>query len=137
MNKLNEQAAREMTMRYLSLFAMLFVMLFICANGTAIAGEADVVAVKATKTGNQTYRFDVTIRHEDTSWEHYADSWEVLAPDGSILGTRVLAHPHINEQPFTRSLSGVKIPAGINQVKIRAHDSVHAFGGETMVVDLN
>ena len=87
MNKLNEKVAREMTMRYLSLFAMLFVMLFICANGTAIAGEADVVAVKATKTGNQTYRFDVTIRHEDTSWEHYADSWEVLAPAGSILGT--------------------------------------------------
>ncbi len=124
-------------MRYLSLFVMLFVMLFIYATGTAIASEADVVAVKATKTGNQTYRFDVTIRHEDTSWEHYADSWEVLGPDSSILGTRVLAHPHINEQPFTRSLSGVKIPAGINQVKIRAHDSIHAFGGETMVVDLN
>ena len=124
-------------MKYISLFTLVFALLIICATGIAIADEADVVAVKATQTGKQTYRFDVTIRHDDTNWEHYADSWEVLAPDGSILGTRVLAHPHINEQPFTRSLSGVKIPAGINQVKIRVHDSVHAFGGDTMVVDLN
>jgi hypothetical protein len=124
-------------MKGLSLFALLFVPLFICTTGPAIAGEADVVAVKATQTGHQTYKFDVTIRHDDTGWEHYANSWEVLAPNDNILGTRVLAHPHINEQPFTRSLSGVKIPTGINQVKIRAHDSVHAFGGKTMTVDLD
>ncbi|NOR49764.1 MAG: hypothetical protein GQ530_01860 [Desulfuromonadales bacterium] len=119
------------------LFAPVFTLLLVFATGTAIAGEADVIAVEVTPTGKQTDRFDVTVRHDDSSWEHYANSWEILAPDGSILATRVLAHPHINEQPFTRSLSGVKIPAGTNQVKIRAHDSVHAFGGETMVVDLN
>ena len=119
------------------LFAPVFTLLLVFATGTAIAGEADVIAVEVTPTGKQTYRFDVTVRHGDSSWEHYANSWGILAPDGSILATRVLAHPHINEQPFTRSLSGVKIPAGIYQVKIRAHDSVHAFGGETMVVDLN
>lgn len=127
-------------MKYLSalflLFAPVFTLLLIFITGTAIAGEADVVAVEATQTG-ATYRFDVTLRHDDDSWEHYANRWEILAPDGSILATRVLAHPHINEQPFTRSLSGVKIPAGTNQVKIRAHDSVHAFGGETIVVDLD
>ena len=120
-------------MKYLSLFFLLF----FCITGTATAGEADVVAVEVTQTGKQTYRFDVTLRHDDTGWKHYADRWEVLAPDDSILATRVLAHPHVNEQPFTRSLSGVKIPAEIHRVKIRAHDSVHAFGGETMVVDLN
>jgi len=102
----------------------------------AYAGEADVVQVKVVISGERTYRFDVTLQHEDTGWEHYADQWEVVAPDGEILGIRKLLHPHVNEQPFTRSLSGVKIPNNIEQVSIRAHDSVHAYGGREMTLDL-
>jgi len=98
------------------------------------AGEADVVGVKVSKTGERVYRFDVTVRHGDTGWDHYADRWEVLAPDGTVLGVRVLAHPHENEQPFTRSLSGVEIPAGMTEVRVRAGDSVHKFGGAEMTV---
>ena len=120
-------------MKYLSTF---FTLIF-CFSSAAIAGEADVIAVKVKQTNKQSYRFDVTVRHADQGWDHYADGWEVSAPDGSTLGQRVLAHPHVNEQPFTRSLSGVKIPVEIQQVTIRAHDSVHAFGGETMTVGLD
>lgn len=98
------------------------------------AGEADVVGVKVSKTGERVYRFDVTVRHGDTGWDHYADRWEVLAPDGTVLGVRVLAHPHENEQPFTRSLSGVEIPAGMTEVRVRAGDSVHKFGDAEMTV---
>ncbi|MCK4503833.1 MAG: hypothetical protein KAU22_12430 [Desulfuromonadales bacterium] len=120
-------------MKYISVF---FLVIF-CFTGMAIAGEADVIAVKVKQTDKQSYRFDVTVRHADQGWDHYADRWEVLAADGSILDTRVLAHPHTNEQPFTRSLSGVMIPVDTLQVTIRAHDSVHDFGGETMVIDLD
>lgn len=120
-------------MNYLSLFFLLFS----CVTVPAVANEADVIAVKATLVSKRSYRFDVTVRHADTGREHYADRWEVLAPDGSILGTRALAHPHTNEQPFTRSLSGVKIPTDLHQVTIRVHDSKHAFGGKTIVVDLD
>ena len=114
-----------------------FLLPFFCITGTAIAGGADVVAVDFIKTGEQTYRFDVTVHHTDRGWEHYANHWDIIAPDGSTLGNRKLAHPHVNEQPFTRSLSDVKIPLDVHQVTIRAHDSVHAFDGETMTVDLN
>ncbi len=120
-------------MRYL---VPVFLLLF-CITGTVIAGGADVVAVDFIKTGEQTYRFDVTVRHTDSGWEHYANHWEIIDPDGTHLGTRVLAHPHVNEQPFTRSLSDVKIPLDVHQVTIRAHDSVHAFDGETLAVDLH
>jgi hypothetical protein len=95
----------------------------------ALAGKADVIEVKINPEGSNTYRFEVTIRSDDTGWEKYADKWEVVAPDGTVLGTRVLAHPHETEQPFTRDLSGVKIPAEINEVRIRAHDSVEGYGG--------
>ena len=99
-------------------------------------GEADVVAAKVTKTGDNTYRFDVTVAHEDTGWDHYANVWQVIGPDGAILGERVLAHPHVTEQPFTRSLSGVKIPEGIEGVTLRAGDLVHAFGGAELYLEL-
>ncbi len=103
---------------------------------TALAGEADVVGVKIIKEGTGTYRFDVTVRHDDTGWKHYANAWDVVAPDGTVLGTRTLAHPHENEQPFTRSLAGVRIPDGIAEVTVRAHDSVHELGGAEMRVEV-
>lgn len=97
--------------------------------GPAHAGEADVVGVKIVKEGTGTYRFDVTVRHGDTGWDHYADKWDVVAPDGTVLGTRELAHPHESEQPFTRSLGGVRIPETVGEVSVRAHDKVHEYGG--------
>lgn len=100
----------------------------------AIAGEADIVGAEATQTGEGTWRFDVTVRHEDAGWEHYSDKWDIVGPDGAILGTRVLHHPHDNEQPFTRSLSGVEIPSTIKAVTLRAHDSVHGYGGREMTI---
>ena len=100
------------------------------------AGEADVIDVKITKTGKETYRFAVTVRHADEGWKHYADAWEIVGPDGKVLGRRILLHPHETEQPFTRSLGGVRIPAGIKQVTLRAHDKVHGLGGKTFAVEL-
>ena len=102
----------------------------------AFGGEVDVVDARATRQSAGTYSFDVTLRHADEGWDHYADAWDVLAPDGTVLATRVLYHPHVDEQPFTRSLSGVKIPAGITRVTIRAHDKVHDYGGKELAVDL-
>lgn len=101
-----------------------------------MAGEADVVGVRIIKEGTGTYRFDVTVRHADEGWKHYADAWQVRAPDGTVLGTRILVHPHENEQPFTRSLAGVHIPERVTMVTIRAHDLVHGYGGAEMRVDV-
>jgi len=103
---------------------------------TAAAGEADVVNAVATQEAAGTWRFDVTVAHADEGWDHYADQWEVLAPDGTVLGTRVLFHPHVEEQPFTRSLSGIVIPASVTTVTVRARDSVHGYGGATVSLEL-
>tara|TARA_R110002020_G_scaffold59497_3_gene162181 strand:+ start:2074 stop:2451 length:378 start_codon:yes stop_codon:yes gene_type:complete len=100
------------------------------------AGEADVLEVAVTPDGQGVYRFDVTVRHADEGWDHYADRFEVVAPDGAVLGVRKLLHPHVDEQPFTRSLSGVAVPAGTGRVTVRAHDSVHGGGGAEVAVEL-
>ncbi|MEM6492118.1 MAG: hypothetical protein AAF684_09515 [Pseudomonadota bacterium] len=91
---------------------------------TSQAGEAVVVDARASWVGPNRARIDVTIRHADEGWDHYADQWTVETTGGEVLGTRTLLHPHVNEQPFTRSLT-VDIPAGLSAVAIRARDSVH------------
>jgi hypothetical protein len=98
------------------------------------AGEADVLDVEITNSGGERYRITATVRHGDEGWDHYADQWRVVAPDGSVLGTRTLHHPHETEQPFTRSLGGVSIPADVDEVTVEARDTVHGRGGETMTV---
>lgn len=110
------------------------VLLAFSLGGIGNAGEADVMKAEAKKTGESTYQFYVTVKHHDEGWSHYVNKWDVVAPDGTILGTRTLYHPHVDEQPFTRSLSGVEIPKGIRKVTIRAHDSVHEYGGKTAIV---
>ena len=93
----------------------------------ATADEAVVEAVTLKATGDS-YSVSVTLSHGDTGWEDYADGWRVEAEDGTILGERPLAHPHVNEQPFTRSTSGVKIPEGTRHVYIRARTLTEGWG---------
>lgn len=100
------------------------------------AGEADVLAATYVKADDGAYRFDVTVRHADAGWEHYADKWQVAGPDGTVYGERVLLHPHDEEQPFTRSQSGIAIPAGVKRVVVRAHDKQHGWGGMELTVKL-
>ena len=107
------------------------------------AANADVTHVRAGQAADGTWTFHVTVNHPDTGWEDYADGWDVVTPDGQVLKpdpgsafTRTLLHPHVDEQPFTRSQSGIEIPSGVTQVRVRAHDLVDGFGGQEVVVDL-
>ncbi|WP_422370160.1 hypothetical protein [Hoeflea sp.] len=119
------------------LMALVAVMALVPAlSDAAHAGEARVAEVKFQQAADGTYRFDVTVRHADAGWEHYADRWQVLAPDGTVLGERVLLHPHDTEQPFTRSLAGVAIPDDITTVTVRAHDKRHGWGGAELTIEL-
>ncbi|MGB3177926.1 MAG: hypothetical protein WBH14_13080 [Albidovulum sp.] len=82
------------------------------------------------------WTISVTITHPDTGWDHYASGWEVLAPDGTKLGYRELTHPHVDEQPFTRSLSRVAIPDGITHVLIRPRCTLDGWVAERTRLDL-
>ena len=121
------------TMKHGSFLSLLIWLIFF---SSAFAGEADVVEVQVTKAGNSTYNFDVTVIHTDTGWEHYANKWDIVDENMNILGTRILHHPHVNEQPFKRSLLGVNLPKSIKEVTVRAHDSVHEYGGKVVSVKL-
>ncbi len=115
--------------------ALLICCVLAITSSPVLAGKADVIDVKVSKVEADVYRFSVTVKHEDEGWDHYADRWEVFDLQGNSLGTRVLMHPHVNEQPFTRSMT-LSIPMHVKEVVIRAHDKVHGDGGAEIVVSL-
>lgn len=101
----------------------------------ALADDPQVIDVRVEKMG-MVWSIHVTLEHPDTGWDHYADGWEVLDAEGNRLGYRELHHPHVNVQPFTRSLSGVFLPDGTREIHIRASCSVDSWSGETTRVEL-
>jgi hypothetical protein len=109
---------------------------------SAMAGPADVLDVTVAcgpAPGGRAASicsFAVTVKHADAGWDHYANRYEIVDPDGAVLVTRVLRHPHVDEQPFTRSQGRVRIMHSTTTVEVRAGDLVHGLGGKTVKVEV-
>ena len=101
----------------------------------AFADDAAIEAAEARASGD-TWTFSVTLSHGDTGWDDYADGWRVVDGEGNELGLRVLYHPHVEEQPFTRSLGGVSIPEGTKTVFIEARTNVDGWGAAQFPISL-
>jgi len=111
------------------------VLIVFLLKSSCFSGEADVVGVRVERIDPAGLQVWVTVQHDDDGWDHYADRWEILDLEGNLLDTRVLLHPH-SPEPFTRSIPKVTLPPTLRKIKIRAHDSVHGYGGKEMVVDV-
>lgn len=105
------------------------------------AGDVVIIAADLKHQGNNIWSLNVTLKHDDTGWDHYADNWRLVDAKGNILGDRVLYHPHVNEQPFTRSLNAIQIPESAmkqgDTLYIDAHDKVHGWTKKRLSLDLN
>ena len=110
--------------------------LFAAVFNTATAGDVEILAADFQLVSKDTWSVDVTLRHGDTGWDHYADNWRVVDAEGRVLGDRVLYHPHVDEQPFTRGLGGIAIPEGTERVFVEAHDTVHGWSPDRLEVDM-
>ncbi len=118
------------------LFAVITLVTMIATAAPGQAGQASVLDATAVANQDGTYGFNATVSHADEGWQHYANKWDVLDAEGNVIATRVLYHPHVNEQPFTRSLGRVEVPIGVTRVIIRASDNVHGDGARTFMLDL-
>ncbi|RKF14497.1 hypothetical protein DBZ36_17760 [Alginatibacterium sediminis] len=98
----------------------LFTSLLISLNSWSTPITID--AVKFSDLGGQRYRVDVSLVHADSGWDHYANRWWLEDDNGNVLGERVLAHPHVNEQPFTRSQT-IHIPSTLESVVVKASEN--------------
>lgn len=91
-----------------------------------VNNEVKVISVKA-QGKPQNYTFNVSISSPDTGCDQYANWWEVLNEEGKLLYRRILAHSHVNEQPFERSGG----PVAVNDTQvliIRAHMNNSGYG---------
>ncbi len=98
---------------------------------------AHVLATEFTRRDTNRYTVSATVRHNDTGWDEYADAFRItsVTPESRVdNGVRELLHPHVNEQPFTRSQSGV---TARGTVRVEARDLVDGYGGSAIVLDLS
>jgi len=114
----------------------LLICCFLIWTTSVSANQVSIRGVQLSKVNGE-WTIHVTLKHHDTGWENYADAWRVVSASGTVIATRTLYHPHVNEQPFTRSLTGVKIPDSVNVVLIEAHDTVEGWSKDRVKVDLN
>lgn len=96
----------------------------------------DIVEVKVTPAGDDTYDLAVTVLSPYDTPQRYADGWRVLAADGTELGTHTLAHDHAGEQPFTRTQAGVEVPGAVDEITVEGRDQQYGYGGKTVTVKL-
>ncbi|MGB3293686.1 MAG: hypothetical protein WBB01_11925 [Phormidesmis sp.] len=83
---------------------------------------SELAIVRAVEVSGEpgAYTFVVTIESEETGCGQYANWWEVVTEDGTLLYRRILAHSHVDEQPFTRSGGPVAVEAD-QTVIVRSH----------------
>jgi len=114
---------------------LLFIILVFLGCGesstTEIPAKANVEKVIANGLENS-YNFAVTINSDETGCDQYADWWEVIKADGTLVYRRILFHSHPSEQPFTRLGGGVSILKD-DKVYIRAHLNNKGYGGDVFV----
>ncbi|MGF1536472.1 MAG: hypothetical protein ACFB4J_08325 [Elainellaceae cyanobacterium] len=89
------------------------------SNASNTSPEAAVEGVSVSGEPGQ-YQLSVTVRSSETGCDQYADWWEVVDASGQLLYRRILAHSHVDEQPFTRSGGPVPLSPG-QKVIVRVH----------------
>lgn len=95
--------------------------------------EANVVDVEIEELDGS-YKFDVTLYHDDDGEDGYANWWKVETLNGEELGRRDLTHAHGTQQ-FTRS-QDIEVPQEVKYIVVRGHDQIHEYGGQVMIVNL-
>lgn len=104
-----------------------------CAEEQTI--EQGQVVVEGVKVqGDESARtFSVTLASDDTGCAQYADWWEITNEAGdALLYRRILAHSHIDEQPFTRSGGPLALPSS-QRVVIRGHMHPGGYGRQALI----
>jgi hypothetical protein len=112
----------------------LSIALFLTAQA-ASADNAVINSVRAGKDGGL-WTFNVSISHGDTGWAHFSDAWRILDKDGNQIAIRALIHPHVDEQPLTRSLSGIELPKGTTEVGVQVRDTIAGWSPDITRVEI-
>ncbi|MDY6937920.1 MAG: hypothetical protein SWY16_09655 [Cyanobacteriota bacterium] len=104
------------------------------ASPTAAASEgafATVTEVEVSAGEPGAYTFAVTLESPDTGCDRYANWWEVLDAEGNLIYRRILAHSHVDEQPFQRTGGAVAVQPEDVAI-VRGHMYPDGYGTQAM-----
>lgn len=121
---------------WLALFGVAVTAVTAQSSGASSQKYPDVVAVRVRASAPGRFDFDVTVSSPYETSNRYADAFRVSSKGGAVFGERRLLHDHADEQPFTRDLRGVIVPAGVHEVVVQARDSTFGYGGASVEVSL-
>lgn len=96
-------------------------------TSTVLPDVADVVSVEVDSDGDL-HTFSVGLLSPDVDCDQYADWWELLSVDGSLVYRRILNHSHVDEQPFVRSSTPIKLASNTPLI-VRGHMHPVGYGG--------
>ena len=94
---------------------------------TVLSDVADVVSVEVDSDGDL-HTFSVGLLSPDVDCDQYADWWELLSADGSLVYRRILNHSHADEQPFVRTSTPIKLTSNTPLI-VRGHMHPAGYGG--------
>ena len=101
-------------------------------NSTTTVSFAQAQVIDVAISGEENnYTFNVTVSSPDKGCNQYANWWEVIDLDGNLIYRRILAHSHVDEQPFARSGSGIAISSD-TEVYIRVHMNNSSYGSRVL-----
>lgn len=93
--------------------------------------HADVVGLRLEE-GAEGFTFWVTVQSPDEGCGRFAAFWEVVDERGeSLLLRRILAHAHVDEQPFTRAAGPLRLQPDA-RVVVRAWMRPGGYGGQAL-----
>ena len=105
-------------------------------NQVSKANKAGKITNVIVVKNQDSYTFKVEVKSPDTGCNQYANWWEVLTEGEELVYRRILAHSHINEQPFTRSGS-VKGITGDQKLIVRVHMNNTGYGTQVFKGTVN
>jgi len=118
------------------LLILVLLNVLVMCSAHVVANEADIIDAEVKRGNDGSFTFNVTVQHADEGWNHYADHWLILDKDEQMIAARKLMHPHVKEQPFTRSLSYIQIPDEVTEIIIRAHCSIDDYSGKDLTLKI-
>ncbi|SFD65282.1 hypothetical protein SAMN05660831_02015 [Thiohalospira halophila DSM 15071] len=102
---------------------------------TTQAGEPRVSWVEVTEEV-RSYTVTAVLEHDDEARYHFLDGWRVTTPEGEVLAEQDFKHPRPQAPPRRATLRGVRLPEGVTRLQVEAHDRLHGWGGNPVVVEL-